>query len=38
MAHDVWIDGKHYVGSEGSMYVNTITPDEKSRLNWNDSK
>lgn len=29
MAHDIWNDGKHYVGSEGSMYVNTITPDEK---------
>lgn len=29
MAHDVWIDGKYYMGSEGSMYVNTTTPDGK---------
>lgn len=29
MAHDVWIDGKYYVGSDGTMYVNTTTPDGK---------
>ncbi|WP_313186324.1 hypothetical protein [Lacrimispora sp.] len=27
MAHDTWIDGKYYVGTDGVMYVNTTTPD-----------
>jgi hypothetical protein len=29
MAHDTWVDGKYYVGSDGAMYVNTTTPDGK---------
>lgn len=29
MAHDIQIDGKYYVRSDGSMYVNTTTPDGK---------
>lgn len=27
MAHDTWIDGKYYVGSDGALYTNTTTPD-----------
>ena len=29
MAHDTWIDGKYYVGADGAMYVDTITPNGK---------
>ena len=27
MAHDQWIGGKYYVGEDGDMYVNRVTPD-----------
>ena len=27
MAHDAWISGLYYVGSDGRMLTNTITPD-----------
>lgn len=27
MLHDQWVEGKYYLGSDGSMYVNATTPD-----------
>ena len=27
MAHDQWIGGKYYVGEDGDMYVDRVTPD-----------